>query len=964
MSKPRSSGATPTPQLDPGLRDLLRDLPESQSVALEALIGERDRLVALAERRAERLQRLHEASAGLSRSLDRDDVERELARQVARIIPCDGVIVTRAGDAGTPGDVVLHWKDGGPEDATDASPACAAVAEVARTGRASRVQEPEEPADSAHAVLAVPLMAGYRLAGVLAVYGAPGASFGSEEEELLLTIGATAATSLVNASLFAEGLREKRQSEALAAMASAVGSSLKLADVLRLALRHSVAILGARGGGVALRRGDYMHIVATEGGEAAAIEGLYVPLDQSPTVRAVLEGRAYLRNAPVETRVVYDPTGTIDRIGKIIAAPLLTPDGTIGMLVVANRSADFTDVDARVLERIASQLALAVVNAWLYEEASEATRELSAAFDAIAGGLAVLDAEGFVVRHNARLATFAGLGDGGSLVGRGLFEALLHEEREITDDDPIGIAIRRQTVGRGTLRAAWSSRVFDLVSSPHPNGGAVVTVDDVTAFHALEERHRNLLEVAADAIYTLDRHARFTSANEACAALLGVPRDQLIGRSIVPSIDPTELDEVAAQWSGSLAGALRRYECHVVRPDGTRRLVSVSNTPIRRGDDVTSVLGVARDVTEEREQARALERAEQRYARLVESAEDAICTVDEEGNFTAVNRALERAMGRPRETLIGTHFTDLLLPEDRPDKWQMFAASLAGRRERREVRYLAADGTVRVSSMISAPIYDGGRVSGVLGILRDVTEERTLQEQVARREKLAALGEMVGGVAHEMNSPLTGILAFGQLLQGMPGDSDDARRAVETIVNEAKRAARIVGKLLTFARQNPPERMPTDLNQVLLDTIELRRYPLKMQQIHLQTDLDSSLPLTWADPFQLQQVFINLLSNAEQALATQPGSRLATVRTARRDDTLAVTVSDTGPGIAPEHLPHIFNPFYTTKPRGIGTGLGLSISFGIVREHGGTLQVYSEPGKGATFEVLLPIVAPPTPGNR
>ncbi|MBI1808892.1 MAG: hypothetical protein HYR75_03270, partial [Gemmatimonadetes bacterium] len=128
MSKPRSSGATPTPQLDPGLRDLLRDLPESQSVALEALIGERDRLVALAERRAERLQRLHEASAGLSRSLDRDDVERELARQVARIIPCDGVIVTRAGDAGTPGDVVLHWKDGGPEDATDASPACAAVA--------------------------------------------------------------------------------------------------------------------------------------------------------------------------------------------------------------------------------------------------------------------------------------------------------------------------------------------------------------------------------------------------------------------------------------------------------------------------------------------------------------------------------------------------------------------------------------------------------------------------------------------------------------------------------------------------------------------------------------------------------------------------------------------------------------------------------------------------------------------
>jgi len=953
----------PAAQLDPELRDLLRDLPESQSAALEALIRERDRLVALAERRAERLQRLHEVSAVLSRSLDRDDIERELARQVSRIIGSDGVIVARPAASGGDAVVALHWRDGRVAEGADTSPACAAVNEVARTGRSSRARAAVEPGATAAAVLAVPLMSGYKLAGILAVYGESDGAFGSEEEEFLLTIGATAATSLVNAALFADGLREKRQSEALASMASAVGGSLKLSDVLRLALRHSVAILGGEGGGVALRRGDYMHLVATEGPDASAIEGLYLPLDKSPTVQGVLDGRAYFRNVGVESSRIYDPTGTIRKISKIVAAPLVTPDGTIGMLAVVNRQTPFTDVDARVLERLASQLALAVVNARLYEEASEATRELSAAFDAIAGGVAVLDAEGYVIRHNARLAAFAGLGEGASLAGRALYEALLHEEREITDADPIGVAIRRQLVGRGTLRAAWSGKIFDLVTSPHPNGGAVVTVDDVTAFHALEERHRNLLEVAADAIYTLDTDGRFTSANEASVVLAGLPREQLLGRSILPMIDPSELDEIEVHWRAALAGETRRYECHLVRPDGTRRLVSVSNTPIRRGDAVSVVLGVARDVTEEHERARALERAEHRYARLVESAEDAICTVDEEGNFTAVNRALEKAMGRARETLIGTHFSDLLLPEERSDKWQMFAASLAGRRERREVRYLAADGTQRVSSMISAPIYDGGRVCGVLGILRDITEERTLFEQVTRREKLAALGEMVGGVAHEMNSPLTGILAFAQLLQAQQASGDDSRRAVETIVNEAKRAARIVGKLLTFARQNPPERMPTDINQVLLDTIELRRYPLKMQQIHLQTDLSPSLPMTWADPFQLQQVFINLLSNAEQALAMQTGSRLATVKTSRRGELLVVTVTDTGPGIAAEHLPHIFNPFYTTKPRGIGTGLGLSISFGIVREHGGTLRVYSEPGKGATFEVLLPIVAPPSPGT-
>jgi two-component system NtrC family sensor kinase len=154
--------------------------------------------------------------------------------------------------------------------------------------------------------------------------------------------------------------------------------------------------------------------------------------------------------------------------------------------------------------------------------------------------------------------------------------------------------------------------------------------------------------------------------------------------------------------------------------------------------------------------------------------------------------------------------------------------------------------------------------------------------------------------------------------------------------------------------------MRTELNQVLQDTIELRRYPLKMQQIALVVEFGDNLPPTWADPFQLQQVFINLLSNAEQALAAHSGERRVTVRTGLRGGSLVASVADTGPGIAPEHLPHIFNPFYTTKPRGIGTGLGLSISFGIVREHGGTLQVASEAGKGAVFELSLPVVTAPS----
>jgi PAS domain S-box-containing protein len=1042
----------------------------------------------------ERLQRLQEVSAALYRSLDRDDVERELARHVGRMIACTGVVVARSAEPGGATSVVLHWRDGAERDVESAAHVLDAVAEASRTGLVARTG-PENPPPGTHArrrpaaapsVLAVPLRVGYKLAGVLAVYGDEASAFGSEEEELLGTLGTTAATALVNASLFAESLRDKRQSEALAAVAASLGLSLKLSEVLRLSLKHAAAILGAEGAVVALRRGEFLHVVAAEG-TGSAVQGLYVPVADSHTGRAMMEGRTLIMNNVMADGVTYERTRALGPVEKIVAAPLLTPDGPIGVLSVANRAADFTDDDARVLERLAAQVALAVVNARLYEEASDATRELSAAFDAIAGGMAVLDSEGFITRHNARLAGFSGLEDGAPLIGRALYAVLLRESREFDEHDPLGAAIIRREVGRGTIRQPWTGKVFDIVASPHPAGGAVVTVDDVTGFHALVERYRlvvesttdailitardgsieyandaaaamlaspgalagvplasfvppsmmkefeghvsrallgeamrfngsvmrgdgeerrvsmslapirgggpvtglvaslrdvsdeararneaaaanaryrNLVEVASDAIYTLDGKGVFTAANLATETLLGIARGALLGRSIVPFIEPAETAGLRAFFTAALVGESQRYECHVVRPDGTRRLVSVSNTPIKRGARVIGVLGVARDVTDDRARAAALEHAEARYTRLVESAEDAICTADEEGNFTSVNRALEHVMGRNREALLGTRFTELVHADERGELWLMFVASLKGQRQRREMHFTRADGVERVATVITAPIYEHGQVGAVLAIIRDVTEERMLLEQVVRREKLAALGELVGGVAHEVNSPLTGILAFGQILQMESTANEESRRAADTIVSEAKRAARIVGKLLTFARQNPPEKMRTELNQVLQDTIELRRYPLKMQQIALVVEFAEDLPATWADPFQLQQVFINLLSNAEQALASSSGERRITVRTELRDGSLVTTITDTGPGIAPEHLPHIFNPFYTTKPRGVGTGLGLSISFGIVREHGGTLQLASEAGKGAAFEVTLPVVTPPSQSDK
>jgi PAS domain S-box-containing protein len=520
---------------------------------------------------------------------------------------------------------------------------------------------------------------------------------------------------------------------------------------------------------------------------------------------------------------------------------------------------------------------------------------------------------------------------------------------------PVARALGERTPHAGTVRHAESGRVFNLVASPHPNGGAVIFFDDVTSFHALEDRYRDLMERASDAIYTLDRQATITSANAATSALLDMPRDQLIGRSMIPFIDPAELDALRSHFHAARAGEPRRYECHLVRADGSKRLLSVSNTPIREGEEVVGILGIARDVTDERDAGVALQRAEARYVRLVESASDSIFTVDEEGVFTSVNRALEGGVGRVRGELLGRHFTEIFDERDRGTVWEMFTETLKGESVRREVRYHGAAGTSATANIVTAPIIDASRVVGALAILRDVTEERALMAQFVRQERLAALGQLVSGVAHELNNPLASISAHAQLVDHAIATGEDAHEAARVIAAEAVRASKIVGKLLTFVRQGDTERMRVDLNLVLRDTIELRSYGLGVQQIELVTRFDEHLPGVDGDPSQLQQVFVNLLANAEQAVIAGAQSRRVEVATEHVSGKVRVTVRDSGVGIPPEHIDRIFNPFFTTKPRGLGTGLGLSISDGIVREHGGRLYVQSSPGAGTTFLVELPV---------
>ncbi|MGH9707596.1 MAG: hybrid sensor histidine kinase/response regulator, partial [Candidatus Acidiferrales bacterium] len=244
-----------------------------------------------------------------------------------------------------------------------------------------------------------------------------------------------------------------------------------------------------------------------------------------------------------------------------------------------------------------------------------------------------------------------------------------------------------------------------------------------------------------------------------------------------------------------------------------------------------------------------------------------------------------------------------------------------------------------------------------------ITAERQIKAKMLQTEKMAALGQLVSGIAHELNNPLTAIMGYAQLLLGH-GLADPQLSDVSKMYQEAERARRIVKNLLYFARENRPERTRVDLNEIVERTLALRSYELRVENIAVECNLAPDLPETMADPHQLQQVVLNLLVNAEQAVLEARGQGKIFIRTRKQSsDRVSVEISDDGPGVPREHASRIFDPFFTTKPPGVGTGLGLSIVYGIVKQHEGEVTFENVPGAGAKFTIELPVIAASFPAR-
>ncbi len=337
----------------------------------------------------------------------------------------------------------------------------------------------------------------------------------------------------------------------------------------------------------------------------------------------------------------------------------------------------------------------------------------------------------------------------------------------------------------------------------------------------------------------------------------------------------------------------------------------------------------------------------------LEAFPDTVLVADPQGLLLGASRACTTMFGLNEAELEGKPYEGLLDIGQGHPLPQEIRSLAPGAGLQREIQARRADGSV-FEAHLTAVRSQGGEPL-LLFTFKDITQGRELQEQLLQREKLSALGELISGVAHELNNPLTGVLGFSQLVMGHPDCPEKVRRDLRRIHEQAQRCERIVHNLLSFARKHRPEKRLLGVNGVLDSALALLDYQLHVENIRVVRDLETELPKTMADYHQLQQVFLNLINNARQAMVLAKKGGQLVVRTRSQDGWVRIEIADDGPGIPEELLPRIFDPFFTTKPKGIGTGLGLSLCYGMVSEHGGRIRARSRAGQGATFVVELPV---------
>lgn len=480
-----------------------------------------------------------------------------------------------------------------------------------------------------------------------------------------------------------------------------------------------------------------------------------------------------------------------------------------------------------------------------------------------------------------------------------------------------------------------------------------------------EQRYRLLAENANDIIFTADRNLKFTYISPSVTRIRGFSVEEAMTQSPAEALAPASLEvvlnvfkeEMELELEGSADPTrTRTLELEETCKDGPTIWTETKFSTLRdENGTLTGIMGITRDISERWKAEEALRESEEKFRNLFETSRDYLYIATLDGKVLEYNKSALDFFGYPDEEMKRINLKDLYVhPEERAKFLKKVLNE--GFIENYELKLKKRDGTPIDALATAVPRRDrDGTVIGLQGAIKDITQMKRLEQQLLQSEKLSGLGTMISGVAHELNNPLTVIMGNVELMLMDRSLSARDARSLKVVLKESERAARIVSGLLTFAREHRPERRMININEIITESCKLREYNLRTNNIELVMSLSPEIPSTLADPYQLQQVFTNLIHNARDAL-TEKGGGTLTIRSVHRDQKIVIEFEDDGPGIEQENLKKIFDPFFTTKDVGRGTGLGLSIAYGIINEHDGNIEVSSEVGAGSKFTVEFPVI--------
>jgi PAS domain S-box-containing protein len=560
--------------------------------------------------------------------------------------------------------------------------------------------------------------------------------------------------------------------------------------------------------------------------------------------------------------------------------------------------------------------------------------------------------------------------------------APLAEVSRAAQDVALGDYSRRVTITRtdelGSLATSFNSMAAQVEAATErlrSHAGSLEAMN--RELRAGEQRFRGLLEAAHEGICAVDEAGVITYANARLGEILGHDPEALPGHSLFEFVEPGTATEAKAQFAGRVHGATRTVETPFLHADGHTVWVSESVSSLfSASGDRAGALMLLSNITERRVAEERLRSSERQFRALIENASDMICVLAVDGKLQYMSPAQERVLGYKPSDLEGQVAFEYLHPDDVPHAMAAFVEvrdNLGGTVAVR-FRHRHQNGGWRELSAVATNLLHDPAVRGIVVNAHDITEEAALATQLLQSQKIEAVGQLAGGVAHDFNNLLTVMTSYsGMLLQELP-DDDPMRADIEEIRRAAERAADLTGQLLAFSRQQVLQPQVLNVNSVVGGIEKMLRRLLR-EDVRLETSFAPMLGSVHADPGHLEQVIVNLAVNARDAMPTGGQLTIETGEVALDDeyarlhaDVVAGTyvmlaVSDTGTGMDAATQARIFEPFFTTKEVGQGTGLGLSTVYGIVKQSGGHIWVYSEVGIGTTVKVYLPRELAPAEGR-